>query len=142
VVAVIAAISWPAAQQVELAQIGQEITLLKPRADAVLREQQEARQKVARAAVVARLRGGRPPLVAVIDELSRQVPDGSWLTSFSISGPDIVLEGVSPSAAAISLGLGRNPAFEAARFRSPISRDSVNGLEHFHLGLTIREVRQ
>src|SRR5438552_2736460 len=81
----------------------------------------------------------RPPLVAVLDTLSRELPDGSWLTSLSIAGREMLIEGLSPSATAIALALGRNPNFANVLFRAPTARDVATGLEHFQLGATLAE---
>jgi general secretion pathway protein L len=140
--ALVAAFSWPAAQQFRLAALEHEIAALKPAAEAALHARQEYRRDADQAAEIARLRTGRPPLIAIIEALSRELPDGSWLTSLSIAGRDVMLEGLTPSAATIALSLGRNPTFAAVLFRSPITRDGTTGLEHFQLGATIEEGRR
>ena len=87
------------------------------------------------------MRSGRPPLVGLLDTLTREVPDGSWLLSLSINGREVVLDGLSPSAATIALALERNPGFTGIVFRSPITREPASGLEHFQLGATLAEVK-
>ena len=79
------------------------------------------------------------PMVSVLNELTRVVPDGSWLLSLSIKGREIILDGLSPSAATIALALQHDPLFSDISFRSPISRDPGTGLEHFQLGATLAE---
>jgi general secretion pathway protein L len=142
VMALAAATSWPVAQQFRLAAMEREIAALKPRAEAVLRAQDQRQRDAAQAAAVARLRAGRPPLIALLDALSEAVPDGSWLTSLSIAGREIVLDGLSPSAATIALTLGKNPDFAAVAYRAPITRDAASGLEHFQFGVTLTEKRR
>ena len=107
-----------------------------------MRARHDDRRDADQAADIARLHGGRPPLIAIFDALSRELPDGSWLTSLSIAGREILLEGLTPSAATIALALGRNPNFGGVLFRSPIARDAASGLEHFQLGATIVELRR
>lgn len=140
--ALVAAASWPVAQQFRLATVEREIAALKPAAEAAVRARQEDRRGADQAADIARLHGGRPPLIAIFDSLSRELPDGSWLTSLSVAGRDVLLEGLTPSAATIALALGRNPNFAGVLFRAPIARDAVSGLEHFQLGATIEELRR
>jgi general secretion pathway protein L len=140
--ALLAAASWPVAQQVRLAAIEREIAALKPAAEAALQARQEHRRDADQAAGIARLRAERPPLIALLEALSRELPDGSWLTSLSITGREIRLEGLTPSAATIALTLGRNPNFGGVLFRSPIARDAATGLEHFQLGATTTEPRR
>ena len=108
----------------------------KPHAEAALRVGEVERRDGERSAAILALRGGRPPLVAALDALSRDVPDGSWLLSLAISGRDVVLDGLAPSAATIALALGKSHDVTAIVFRSPITRET-SGLEHFQLGATL-----
>jgi general secretion pathway protein L len=133
--------SWPVAQQVRLGAIERELAALKPKAEAVLRGRDEQRKSAERGAAIQRLRSARPPLVGILDTLTREVPDGSWLMSLSINGREVVLDGLSPSAATIALALERNPDFTGIVFRSPITREPASGLEHFQLGATLAETK-
>jgi general secretion pathway protein L len=139
--AVVAAISWPMAQQARLSSIESELALLKPQAEAALRAREQQQREAERAASVSTLATGRLPLIRALDTLSREIPDGSWLLSLSISGRDVVLDGLSPSAATIAQALERSRAFSAIDFRSPINRDATTGLEHFQLGATLIETK-
>jgi len=138
--AVAALATWPLAQQWRLAALDREIAALKPAAEAALQRRNQAQGESERTAALIRARSARPPLVGLLDMLSRQVPDGSWLLSLSIADREIVIDGLSPSAATIALALERSHAFAAIDFRSPITREA-NGLEHFQLGATIAEIK-
>jgi general secretion pathway protein L len=133
--------SWPLAQQLRVGALEREIAALKPRADAALHTRDEQRREGERSGAILRLRAGRPPLVSILDTLTREVPDGSWLMSLSINGREVVLDGLSPSAATIALALEHNPGFTGIVFRSPITREPSNGLEHFQLGATVAETK-
>jgi Tfp pilus assembly protein PilN len=139
VVAVGAAVSWPLAQQAQLSSIERELAQLKPQADAASRAREQQQREAERAASVSTLASGRLPLIRVLDTLSRDIPDGSWLISLSVSGRDVVLDGLSPSAATIALALEHSHAFSTIEFRSPINRDATTGLEHFQIGATMTE---
>lgn len=132
--------SWPLAQQAELGAMDREIAGLKPRAEAFLASGEAERSARARSAAILALRTGRPPLVAALDALSRDLPDGAWLMSLSISGRDVVLDGLAPSAAGIALALDKSRDLTGIVFRSPITRES-SGLEHFQLGATLTEAK-
>jgi general secretion pathway protein L len=139
--AVMAIVSWPLAQRAELAFLDNEITSLKPRAEAALRVGEAERLAGERSAAILALRASRPPLVAALDKISRELPDGSWLLSLSIAGRDVVLDGLAPSAAAIALTLEKSGDISGIVFRSPITREA-SGLEHFQLGATLSEVKK
>jgi general secretion pathway protein L len=134
-----ALVSWPLAQQAELGSVERELDALKPRAEMALRTQEAERLAGERTAAVNALRSERRPLVAVLDALSRGVPDGSWLLSLAVSGREVVLDGLSPSAAAMALALERSGSVTGVVFRSPITRET-SGLEHFQLGATLSDV--
>jgi general secretion pathway protein L len=128
--------SWPLAQQAELGSLERDLAALKPHAEAALRAGETDRRASERSAAILALRAGRPPLVAMLDTLSRDLPDGSWLLSLSITGRDIVLDGLAPSAAAIALALEKSRDVSSIVFRSPITRET-SGLEHFQLGASL-----
>jgi general secretion pathway protein L len=128
--------SWPLAQHAELSTLEREIDGIKPRAETALRAGEAERSAGERSAAILALRTGRPPLVAALDKLSRDLPDGAWLLSLSISGRDVVLDGLAPSAAAIALALEKSHDVSGIVFRSPITREA-SGLEHFQLGAAL-----
>ncbi len=116
-----------------------EIDGLKPKAQAALDTRAQQQREAAQTASPLRLKAARPPLVAVLSELTKAVPDGSWLMSLSISGRELVMDGLSPSAAATALALEQSRVFTNIVFRSPISRDPQTGLERFQLSAAIAE---
>jgi general secretion pathway protein L len=128
--------SWPLAQQAALGSLDRELAALKPHAEAALRAGETARREGERSAAILALTDDRPPLVAALDRLSRDLPDGAWLLSLSITGRDVVLDGLAPSAATIALALEKSQDFSGIVFRSPIIREA-SGLEHFQLGATL-----
>lgn len=137
-----AAVSWPLAQNARLAALDSEIAALKPQADAASRVRAQRQRDAERIGAVLKLKTERPALVATLDRLSRDIPDGSWLMSLSLSGRDLVLDGLSPSAATIAVALERSNAFTGIVFRSPITKDPATGLEHFQLGASLAEPRK
>ncbi|HYM72732.1 MAG TPA: PilN domain-containing protein [Stellaceae bacterium] len=139
--AVAAAVSWPLAQQAQLTRIEHELAVLKPRAEAALRAGEAQRHDSERSDAVLGLRAGRPPLVTVLDALSRDVPDGSYLLSLSVSGREVVMDGLSPSAATMALALEKGGNVAGVVFRTPITREPASGLEHFQLGATLAETK-
>ena len=138
VTALAALAAWPVAQHWRLAALDGEIAALKPAAEAALQHRSLAEGASQRTAALVKARSARPPLVGLLDALSRLVPDGSYLLSLSVADREVVIDGLSPSAATIALALEHSHAFANIDFRSPITRES-NGLEHFQIGATIAE---
>jgi general secretion pathway protein L len=125
--------------RLQLAAAESAIEGLKSAAQGALDTRDRQRIEAAQAASPLRLRAARPPLVAVLDALTKAVPDGAWLMSVNISGRELVIDGLSPSAAATALALEQSRAFTNVVFRSPISRDPQTGLERFQLSAAIAE---
>ena len=137
--ALVAAASPVVYDRARLAAAEREIAALEPQAQAALDRRARQRRASASLSGPLRLAAARPPLVAVLDALTKAVPDGSWLQSLSLTGREIVVDGLSPSAAAVALALENSHAFANIVFRSPITRDPQTGLEHFELGAAIAE---
>jgi len=129
-------------QRMRLAELDRELSALKPKAEAALARQAQQHEDSSRIAAVLHAARDRPPAVALVNELSRALPDGSWLTALRLSGREIVIDGLAPSAAATALALEQNPSFSGVAFRSAIARDASTGLEHFQLALTVAEARR
>ena len=125
--------------RLRIAAAEQELATLQPQAQAALDRRDKQRTAAAALAGPLRLVSARPAVVAVLDLLTKAVPDGSYLTSLSLTGREIVVDGLSPSAAEVALALDRSHAFTNIVFRAPITRDPQSGLEHFALGAAIVE---
>ena len=135
--ALVAAASPVVRDRMAITASAQALAAMHPQAQAALDERARERRAAQALAGPLRLAASRPPLVAVLDALTKAVPDGSWLTSLSVSGREIVMDGLSPSAAAVALALEQSGAFANIVFRAPITRDPDTGLEHFALGAAI-----
>lgn len=73
------------------------------------------------------------PRVVVLEELTRLLPDDTWLSQLSIAGNEVQIRGFSPAASNLVGLLDRAPLFQAPKFRSPVTRDRREGLEQFNL---------
>jgi len=81
-----------------------------------------------------------PMAVQVLTELTRALPDHSWMTQLSLTGEDVDIVGYSRAVTEVVAGLSASGAFQDVTFRSPVIKDEATGLERFHLG--VRLVRE
>jgi general secretion pathway protein L len=125
--------------RLRIAAAEQELAALQPQAQAALDRRDKQKSAAAALAGPLRLAAARPAVVAVLDALTRAVPDGSYLTALSLTGRELLVDGLSPSAAESALALERSHAFANIVFRAPITRDPESGLEHFALGAAVVE---
>ena len=74
-----------------------------------------------------------PTAVALLDEVTKRLPDGTWLTQLRVRGNQIALAGYSPAAASLVAGLEDSPLLSEVHFASPVMVDPRVGLERFNL---------
>jgi general secretion pathway protein L len=80
-------------------------------------------------------------VVQVINEVSRVLPDHTWINRFDIAGDEIQLQGQSTSAAALIAVVESSPLLHNARFRSPVIQDPRTNAERFHLSAEVNWVQ-
>jgi general secretion pathway protein L len=79
-----------------------------------------------------------PTVSEVLNETTRLIPDGDWLTEFHISGDELQLAGFAVSSFALVAALERSPFFKGASFRSPVTPDAKTERERFSIRTTVR----
>ncbi len=87
-----------------------------------------------------------PPVVAILNELSKLMRDDSWLSYLQYSDGQLQLQGESPTASnlladleafgKISSGEGFD-YFAKANFASPVTQDKASGMERFQISAEI-----
>lgn len=70
------------------------------------------------AGVIADRRREQPSVALAIEELSRTLPDGVWLSRIAIDGPTLAITGYAPDAEVLLGLLEQASAFGAAEFRA------------------------
>ncbi|HEY2446768.1 MAG TPA: PilN domain-containing protein [Rhizomicrobium sp.] len=78
-----------------------------------------------------------PFLLAILSELTRVLPDGTWLTEFELDGGRIHIQGFSKSASDVVGVVDRSPMFANAQFMAPL-QSAPNGLERFDLSFDVK----
>lgn len=79
-----------------------------------------------------------PVATLVVEDLSRLLPDDTWLTSLSIDGPKVQINGVSRDATALVRVLESSGAMSDTNFFAPTTRDAQESGEKFHIEATLR----
>jgi general secretion pathway protein L len=106
-------------------------------AAASLRKEVEARDE--QGGLALRRRQAMPTMSALLAEMTRLFPDGTWATQLQIDGDTVTVTGYSPSANALISLIEQSEFFEKAAFRSPVTQDAARGVEQFHLSINIRK---
>ena len=113
---------------------------LQARTDAVRGEAGEVqalRQEIERlnreSTQVVERKLGAPRVIDALNELSRLLPDDTWLQRLELKGTSLTLHGESAAASALIGLLEGSDRFHGATFRSPVVRDPRSGRDRFQI---------
>ena len=109
---------------------------LAPRAQQarqVAAQRQELAAIVAGQAFLDRSRAARPTTVEILDELTRRLPDGTWLEKISIEGDQLVVIGLSNEASALVRRLEPSPLWRSPALSGALQPDPRTGRDRFSL---------
>lgn len=79
------------------------------------------------------MKKSRVPALQVIDELTKILPDDTWLEGALYSANEISLSGVSSKSSNLISKIERSPLFEEAAFQSSVVQDFRSGGERFQI---------
>lgn len=78
-----------------------------------------------------------PLLLTILAEVTRLLPDGTWLTEFELDGGKVHIQGYSKSASDVVADIDRSPVFSNAQFMAPL-QSAQNGNERFDLSFDVK----
>jgi len=78
-----------------------------------------------------------PVLVYVLDDLTKRLPDGTWLTYFQYKNGNLQVRGESADASSLIALIEKSPLFENTRFVSPVTRNSAANTDRFQLAMDV-----
>lgn len=74
-----------------------------------------------------------PVVVDALEEMTRLIPDGTWLNGMQFANRRAIIQGQSPSASSLIQGIENSVFFNNVSFVSPVTKDVSNGLERFQI---------
>jgi general secretion pathway protein L len=77
--------------------------------------------------------------VELIDEVSRILPEHTWITRLNLSETELQLQGQSSSSASLIAAIESSPHFENVRFPSPVVQIQGTNNDRFHIAASIVE---
>lgn len=113
-----------------------EIERLEPRATAAREQNQRAQQLAERAAWLEAERDRTWRQLGLLQELTRLLPDGTWLQEVQVGEETAEVFGYSDRAAELVQNLESSPLFAQVELASPITRD-VQGKEIFRMRMRL-----
>jgi general secretion pathway protein L len=118
------------------AALERELAELRPLVESARAEQELHAQGAAQREELAAAASG-PSMVRLLAALTHALPDGSWLTALAANGREIVIEGLSPSAAMLPQALEAVDGVARVVYAAPITRDPQTGRERFQFTLQL-----
>jgi general secretion pathway protein L len=112
--------------------------LARAKALAVRRSLGGTEAALTQVADLRRLKAERPPLIAVIDELTRLLPDEAWVRYLKVEGDTVDVTIVAPKTAELLPILGRSSMFGAASLSAPVTYDEAGKSERAAVRLRLR----
>lgn len=79
------------------------------------------------------IKSEKPPVVAMLDTLSKLIKDDTWLAYAQYAGGQLQIQGESPAASTLISVLEASDIFANAKFVSPVTRDNITKLERFQI---------
>ena len=83
--------------------------------------------------VLHEAKNNHPAMVVLLEEITRVMPEDTYLFRFEVREQAVSLQGSSKSASALISILEQSPYLADARFASPVTREGKNGRERFHI---------
>lgn len=94
---------------------------------------------VAGQAFLDRSRAARPTTIELLDELTRRLPDGTWLEKVSIEDDRLVVIGLSNEASALVRRLEPSPLWRSPALTGALQPDPRSGRDRFSLVAELAE---
>ena len=80
-------------------------------------------------------------IVELVDEVSRILPDHTWIARLDLSGDELQIQGQSSASASLIGVVESSPWFENARFSSPVVQITGTDNDRIHISATVVKKR-
>lgn len=84
--------------------------------------------------LIVERRLARPMALTALEEVTRLIPDDSWLQQFRMTADGVELQGVAGASSQLLRALEDSPVFADGMFRAPVAQDPKANRERFSLG--------
>ncbi len=127
------------AQQREMQAFQAALAKAKAEAGAAMELRGEIDRLIEESQFLVRRKQKSVKATEVLDELTRILPDGTWLRQFKIKDREVRISGFSQAASNLIGLIEQSLMFENARFTSPVTQDRREGLERFNVAADLAQ---
>lgn len=139
-VLVLGAIALPLANKLHVIQTLEARTeLVTDEAEVTRRLREKVEQLGTDSRFLVERKQATPLALTIINELTRLLPDDTWIDRLEIKGEEVQIQGLSASAAALIPLIESSDHLRNPRFRSPVTRMPRMDSERFHLSAEVVE---
>jgi general secretion pathway protein L len=78
-----------------------------------------------------------PLVLEIVNEVTRILPDDTWINQLDIKEQEVQIQGQSTSAAALIPSIESSEILQNARFRSPVTKMPGSSTERFHISADV-----
>lgn len=110
-----------------ISKVAKEVEALKSEAERLTHE----------SGFLQRRKREEPPVVGMLNELSRVIPDQTWLNGLQYRDRKIIIQGQSPAASSLIERIEASPFFQNTSFVSPVTKDVASGQERFQIATEV-----
>jgi general secretion pathway protein L len=82
---------------------------------------------------LSRKKQNEPTMLDMLDELSKVMPDDTWLNGLQYRDRKITIQGQSPTASSLIERIEASDVFKNTSFVSPVTKDAASGQERFQI---------
>jgi Tfp pilus assembly protein, ATPase PilM len=125
------------AREIEI--LAAEVAKAKKVAESARKTQEQIDHLTALDRFLIERKTARPPSVALLDELTRIVPDDSWLYRVRFNGDEVQTFGYSAAASNLIGPFETSPLFKDPQFMAPLMRDPRVDAERFTISLQVEK---
>ncbi|MCP3868265.1 MAG: pilus assembly protein PilM [Gammaproteobacteria bacterium] len=119
------------------AQLQTRMETAKLKADATLKIRARADKLKEEAAFLQNLKRETVPKIAVLDELTRILPDGTWLDRAILEENQIRLFGLSSKASTLISEIEKSSMFQDVAFQAPVVQEKRYSSERFQISADV-----
>jgi general secretion pathway protein L len=85
-------------------------------------------------------RQAMPAVVQMLEELTRVLPDDTWVQALDIKGKELLIQGETASSVRLIGLFEQSSLFQDASYRASLTKGQISGTERYQLALQIRPV--
>ena len=115
------------------ASLDAEVAQAKDKAQRTLSTRNELDRSIKAASFLDQKKLQAPTIILVLNELTKAIPDNTWLSTISEDNNEFKISGYSTAAAELISALDSAPIFKDPAFSSPIVQDPQTKLERFDI---------